>query len=282
MRTNINARRRGLTLVEMLVAVSLSLLMFVLFTTLFVSGSDAVRMSRGMAEVDQKMRGFMTLLRNDLQHVDVGNDGRYLTSPSPGDLFRGLYGEPPHGYFLIEENIPACPLALTPQLNDGTMGYRQGIDIHGRPAEIDTDDVLAFTASLQGGSSQEVFYGRVPIDGGGVTRLDDYKATTRFDKFGNGVFTSSHAEIVYFLRPSRRQYNLQNDINNPGVSTQSPSDIPAQPALYTLYRRVLLVCDGQTATYLNDPLIFPTGVNWQNYYRDYDVSATWNPTTNRM
>src|SRR5262245_21137 len=59
-------KRRAYTLVEMLVAVGLSLVLMTLFATIFQMATQAMTVQKGLAANDQKVRLVETLLRNDL------------------------------------------------------------------------------------------------------------------------------------------------------------------------------------------------------------------------
>ncbi|MEO2015606.1 MAG: prepilin-type N-terminal cleavage/methylation domain-containing protein, partial [Fuerstiella sp.] len=62
----VSAHRRGFTLVEMLVSVTLVLLMMTMFTAIFQMATDAVSKQQGIAKNDQRARALTTILRADL------------------------------------------------------------------------------------------------------------------------------------------------------------------------------------------------------------------------
>jgi type II secretory pathway pseudopilin PulG len=257
--------RKGFTLVELLVSITLTIFILSLFATLFGAGNDAVRAARGSGEIDRSVQASITKIKRDLEHVYIG-DGVKLS-----EAFTSPTSIPNAGYFTIEENLPASPpyyvqdatqaanvtspahdpnfaarvqainarLQLAPPPGysgpaQPAVGYRQGIDDRGVPLEIDTDDVLAFTARLSGDNASEIFYGRVPV---GSVLDNDLDPGSRFDAPNNGQFTSPTAEICYFLRADR-PYSLA-EINRPALG--SDEGRLAQAATFTLYRRELLV-----------------------------------------
>ena len=61
-------RRSGFTLVEMLVAVALTLLMMVIFAQIFALATDATVTMKGAAEKDQTIRMLDTVVRRDLKN----------------------------------------------------------------------------------------------------------------------------------------------------------------------------------------------------------------------
>ncbi len=168
--------RKGFTLVELLVSITLTIFILTLFATLFGAGNDAVRSARGSGEIDRSVQGSITKIKRDLEHVYIGEGVRL------SEAFTSASNIPSAGYFTIEENLPAslpyyCQSADAANLvPNGTpahdpnfkarvqaingrlqmtrlsgytgpgqpaVGYRQGIDDRGLPVEIDVDDVLA-------------------------------------------------------------------------------------------------------------------------------------------
>ena len=59
--------RRGFTLIEMLISVTLVLLMMVMFAEIFGLASDSMTLQRALADNYQKVRAFTTVMRADLQ-----------------------------------------------------------------------------------------------------------------------------------------------------------------------------------------------------------------------
>lgn len=269
------SRQSGFTLVELLVSIGLTIFMLTLFAVLFQSGGNAVKNARGISEADKQVRGVVVKLKRDLENVFLG-DGVSLAH---------IYEKhgPGSGYFTIEENMPGSPpqalfdptsvadaeiqaAALFMQnrlTKPGTTevlsaAYRQGIDSRGLPVEVDVDDVIAFTVRLPGNSPETVFTGRVPVR----SVLDNgFNPESRFDQPDNGLFTSSMAEVIYFLRPDR-PYTV-DQINHPAIGVNENRN--TAPATFTLYRReLLLLSDGQRQSleFPRDPnsgVAMPTG-----------------------
>ncbi len=114
-------RRRGVTLLEMLVVVALVVLMMTILASIFQKATEAISVSRTYMELDNQLRQIDTTIRGDLDGVTAS-----LTPPNdPGQN---------RGYFEYGENAPA--------------------DIQAE----DTDDYLAFTARAPEG---QVFTGRI-------------------------------------------------------------------------------------------------------------------------
>lgn len=262
--------RAGFTLVELLVALGLTIFLLALFTSLMVAATGSINTSQGISAADEQVRNAVITLRSDLKNAFVaGDNGRIPISR----LFTTSANIPTKGYFLIEENDRAI---------------RQGLDANGIPVEIDTDDVLAMTVGNPAANKPgDFYYGRVPDGANGnglsnigeITDLGTYLDNThnspfsRFDAPRNGIFTSKYAEVIYFLRPQGRQYSI-NDLR--GDIQNNPAAIPATPALYTLYRRQLLVIENAERMNIGSPLA-PQGIRASDYpafFDKFDISAS--------
>ena len=97
--------RRGFTLIEMLISVTLVLLMMVMFAEIFGLASDSMTLQRALADNDQKVRAFTTVMRSDLQKRTFQRVVPFHPSESV-DLQSELF-EPRRGYLYISLNDPA-------------------------------------------------------------------------------------------------------------------------------------------------------------------------------
>ena len=113
--------RRGITLVEMLVALGLLVLMMSVLVTVFQAATGSISTQRVYANIDRELRRLDTVIRQDLAGVTAK-----MTPPNDPKLGRG--------YFEYSENVFA--------------------DAQGE----DTDDTLRFTAQAPAGRP---FVGRV-------------------------------------------------------------------------------------------------------------------------
>src|SRR6478736_2892600 len=116
--------RRGVTLVEMLVAVALLVLMMTIIVTIFSAATGAVSTARTFQELDGRCRQLDSVIRTDLHGVTAR-----MTPPL--DPNQNL------GYFEYGENQPA--------------------DLQGE----DSDDYLKFTAKAPEG---QLFTGKMFLD----------------------------------------------------------------------------------------------------------------------
>ncbi|HVJ82042.1 MAG TPA: type II secretion system protein [Planctomycetia bacterium] len=285
------ARRTGFTLVEMLVAVALTLFIMGLFAVLMQSATRGVREAKGIASIDQKLRNAVGAIRTDLRQVFLANNGSRF---SPAELFTRADRIPTHGFFVVEANDRAL---------------HQGIDDRGNPIEHDHDNVLGLTVRREGNSAEEMFYGRA---GTGFTTMPNYLVggnpvdlgvyldnlwkgpSSRFDTSNNATVTSQYAEVWYFSRPDGTAtlaevgadpYDFQRD---PGTNASRAANPPALPKTFKLYRRQLLVLNdeslnrdpvnGRGVGPVPIPAVAPSLAG--SFYHYFDVSATRELTTN--
>ncbi len=293
--------RKGLTLVEMLVALALTIFLMAILSEAFVTGLKAFRRLKAVGDMDQQLRTVSNILRRDLQadHFEGGrrlstyqinarrSDGLY-DPPEPGYISDGLYDRPELGYFFIAEGH-----------SNGLTSVLEGTDSVGRPSWRDTADPnpaannpgdrLAFTVRLSGNRPENFFFGAVPLrrvvnDPLNPTHLplDNWGyPPSRFDQISNGVYSSQWAEIAYFIEPDLRPDGSVRIAYDETTNTALP--------LFKLYRvQLLLAPDAATLPLFQDPRSFQRtleppepyaawddgsliteiedAVRWQNYY----------------
>ena len=194
--------RSGVTLVEMLIALTLTLVIMAAVVTLFGNLGESVNDARAAIEMGDRLRTATTRLRNDLANATAtmapprrpeygegyleyyeGGDNDYL------DYQERLVGNNLNRRYVskLDPNFP--PVNTSAPWNDTDASRRAGVD----PTWGDTDDILALTIRAAG----------APF----VTNV------------GGTAVESSTAEVAWFV-----------------IAGGSP----AQPSL-TLYRRQLLV-----------------------------------------
>lgn len=252
LRNNIHhAKRAGLTLVEMLIALALSIFIMAILSEAFVKGLEVFGQYKALADLEQRLRTVANIVRRDLraQHFDGGRKLSECTaSGKPMPMLDGLraapytaieaqillrqleqykFKSPGEGFFSVEEwpNRPA-----------GATTFFEGVDASGRPSYRDrpafapggglavSSDVLHFTSKLEGNEPDKFFYGRTtgPLDNAG-------NVLARYDAPGNGMYTNPAAELLYFL-------HTDDSANLPGVDTANG------PVLtFNLYRQAYLL-----------------------------------------
>ena len=207
--------RGGFTLVELLVAVGLVALMMLLFAQVFQLAAGSLTQQKGMAELDQRERMAITLIRGDLRQRSFRILSPFVATGSAADTSVTTDMDLRRGYFSISENDP---------------------DDH-------TDDVLQFTIEqdpTDPESGEELpFSGRATLLKFTSDPASDYD--TQSDRNGklaanpnqpefddgvggeNGVGSSRAAEVSYFLRNGnlyRRVLLIRDKFTGSGTSDQ--------------------------------------------------------------
>jgi prepilin-type N-terminal cleavage/methylation domain-containing protein len=185
------APRRGVTLVEMLVAVALLVLMMTVIVQVFAAATGAVSVARGYQELDSVLRQADSTIRQDLENVTAR-----LTPPlNPKDNL---------GYFEYGENSYA--------------------DLQGE----DADDYVRFTVKAPEG---QIFTGRfwpnslppgIPIPAPGTVAWQNYVNSQPI------TITSQYAEVIYFLRNGNlyRRVLLVAPDRQPSTLSAAPIVVP--------------------------------------------------------
>jgi len=215
-------RARGFTLVEMLVAMAVTLLMMAALARAFAYVGRQIQESRADTQLASDLRDVTTILKQDLSRCSVD------LTPNI-DLERE-----PNGYFMYYEG------PVTNATSTLFMGVKPDPQ---RPREVefpdskhgDFDDYLAFTATAPG---SQWFTGRVEkrLLTGIAADADTYV-----------TLTSKYAEIVYFASPEYVDPSIAKPvyIDVDGTSDFDGDDSPDPqngfPDRLKIYRRILLI-----------------------------------------
>lgn len=248
--------RSGLTLIEVLIATTITLLMMLALAQGFKTLSQTVSEGRSKLILSDQLRGLSQLLRNDLE-------GRTTDSSTPQS---GLL---PMGYFkyydgpisdataALFNHVPtAAPSSVESRLSASRWG--------------DIDDILMFTAKAASG---QVFRGKVPwallvinrinveaalgnnwipsaqIADWNVPDTDGATGWTKAWKI-DVTISSEYAEIVWFMMPMNELNSIDPNSPDtmvfdviPGVDRDGDGvpDTDGMPDRIALCRRVLLI-----------------------------------------
>lgn len=245
-RLNSNWNRQAFTLLEMLVAMALTLLMMAALTRTFKIISDSMRESRVNVELSSKLRTISYRLNNELERVTVRATPPRSTGAADGYL---VYHDGPM------TDSTTIQSAIVGPYSDGTsITNVSRIDGSGNFTSYfplsrygDLDDYLAFTAVAEPGT---VFRGIVPRF---IVEFKEYElAVDEALRTGNTAptlpsrttaewlapveITSRYAEIVYWLSPLRSA-----DTNGDGIGEIIDVNGDFMPDRMVLRRRVLLI-----------------------------------------
>ena len=180
--------RMGLTLIEVLIATTLTLLMMLALAQGFKTLSDTVSAGRSRLTLSDQLRGISSLIRNDLEGLTVD-------SSNPQSSISG------NGYFKYYDGpLSDFTATMFNYLPVGTVEERVSANRWG-----DIDDILMFTSKARDG---EWFRGKVPKALLLVSNLNKgvpipaMTAADWNDAWETEVaIASKYAEIVWFMRP---------------------------------------------------------------------------------
>ena len=222
--------RRAFTLVEMLIAMAVTLILSAALAKGFAFVGQSIKDGRGEVRLSNQLRDINDRLRDELDSMTVSLDPSQLDSEKLG-------------YFLYYEG----------PMTDATSSiFRAELDPEGRVVLSDArygdfDDYLAFTAVATG---DKWFTGKVPrflldqktaeltaMSAGGFDPAVDYYVPTAFtgDPWEPVVIRSKYAEIIYFASPEYEAASLT------GTPTYIDVDGNGLPDRLRLHRRVLLI-----------------------------------------
>jgi hypothetical protein len=246
---SIRFKSRGLTLIEVLIATTLTLLMMLALAQGFKALSDSVSEGRAKINLSDQLRGIITLLRADLTQRTT--DGSTPQSIVARNGYFKYYDGGMSDFTATLLNRPS-----TVNINDPeSVGLVVSASKFG-----DIDDILMFTAIAKDG---EFFRGRIPR---ALLRYHQLNTTgSTFPAVSNWddewstdvVITSKLAEIVWFMVPLNNLPDLvggdsgivgpaDSGIDVVGVidfNGDGAPDADGIPDKMALCRRVLLIRD---------------------------------------
>jgi prepilin-type N-terminal cleavage/methylation domain-containing protein len=219
----------GFTLVEMLVAMAITLVMMAAVVTLFANVSNSVRNRRATIEMTGLLRHVRNTLQQDLQGATCPGATWQRPDSNHGyiELIEGIQSDQ-NPTALINDLVPS--LSTIPRNNIGADANGDGkitpqeLEVHYKslnslvPGGLgDHDDVLMLTVR----NEHEPFVGRIPTAFDG-TQLND------FADWDYETIESPLAEVVWFC------------VENPPDS-EDPANFFGEPGMRTVYRRALLI-----------------------------------------
>jgi prepilin-type N-terminal cleavage/methylation domain-containing protein len=222
------ASRSGFTLIEMMVAVALTLFLMTIISQAFVSGLELFSQLKAIGDMEDNLRVATTNIRSDLQQ-DHFEAKRRLSDLS--------LANPPlrQGFFLIW---------------NGSAMTGEGVDTDGLASYRATNHGLYFTIKLRGNRPENFLSATVPLTSPLLSLPTNFFLQPSDALYQQGsTFNSQWAEVAYFLVQTGSTVELNN-----------PASVKGTP-LYALYRsQYVLVPNSNTvippatATVNNPPL----------------------------
>lgn len=255
---------KGFTLVEMLVAMAVTLLMMAALARGFNYVGQQVKDSRADVDLSSQLRDVTALLSDELKRCTV--------TLQPAET-----GREPNGYFTYYEGPVTDVTSSLFRARTDASGDLQLDDARFG----DFDDYIAFTAVADG---DNWFYGKVPrylLDAktADLTGVAYPSSAFAADRTTPVVIRSKYAEIVYFVSPEYDRSDINAYVADPtavdgdgidGVDAalangSIPNGIPDR---MNLHRRVLLIrpdlnlSSGVLPSRLENGVNFMTADNW--------------------
>ena len=144
--------RRGFTLIEMLVAMALTLFVMVILSQAFATALETFRGLKSIGDMQQSLRIAQTALTADLS-ADHFEPGRKLSDANI------VTERPREGYFFIRQGS-----APNTTLGANAAYQYEGADADGLPSTRSYDQVLAFTVRLKGNAREKFMMTRdIPL-----------------------------------------------------------------------------------------------------------------------
>jgi type II secretory pathway pseudopilin PulG len=175
------ARRAGFTLIELMVAMALTMFIMIILSQAFATGVDVFSQLKAIGDMEENLRAAATSLRADLA-ADHFEAKRRLSDP---DFYTN---RPRQGFFRIA--IAGAPIG-------------EGADVYGLPSSRSTSCVLHLAVKRRGNQRQDFFSANVPagsplLDPSNKTNFFGQPPDARLQDNAN-TFNSQWAEVAYFL-----------------------------------------------------------------------------------
>src|SRR5437879_346455 len=139
--------RHGFTLIEMLVAMALTMFIMVILSQAFVIALETFSGLKAIGDLQQSLRVAQTTLQADLT-ADHFETGRKLSDSNIASE------RPREGYFFVRQASAMQPLP-------GPFPYQyEGVDVDGLPSARSFDQAIAFTIRLKGNRRENYMMSR--------------------------------------------------------------------------------------------------------------------------
>lgn len=269
-------RRRGFTLVELMVAMALIIFIMAILSQAFVAATSVFHELKSAGDMAEKLRATTQILQRDLS-ADHFEGKKRLSNVNFWDN-----GPPQQGFFRVwHGSVPIAPTAAIPYPPSAI----EGADLDGIISYRSVDHMLAFSVKLRGDQMGDFLTASGPLAGGPLTGVSTFGPNEARYETGT-TYNYQWAEVAWFLQPSVNPATGVQDMTAADPSTG------AQPLpLYTLYRvqRLAVPDNGLVHQPSNptanppyiDPFAYTSQVQYNGLYSTcLELSCWGNPTSN--
>lgn len=186
-----SSMRGGFTLVEMMVAMTLTIFVMVILSQCFVQGLETFSGLKAIGDMQEELRTATNMLRADLS-ADHFEGKRRLSDPN---LMTEKIRE---GFFAVGQGFPPT---------GGSRKVTEGIE-NGVPSYRATDHWLHFAVKMRGNARERFFAAPAPGLGALSPNLGHQSPDVVFQENPN-VLHSAWGEVAYFLLPTGTTVNPQ-------------------------------------------------------------------------
>jgi prepilin-type N-terminal cleavage/methylation domain-containing protein len=242
--------RGAFTLVEMLVAMAITLVMMAAVVTLFANISGSVRNRRATAEMSGQLRHVRNVLQQDLQGATCPGQTWQRPESNHGyiELIEGQYrdsfpsmltdGKPHSDGSTSDLDGDGQPdpdeidlaTSIIPGANDGSLVQMNGSNVTSTVSGLgDYDDIFMLTTR----NEHEPFAGRGPANVRGSSGAHRFNVSDTVVGWDIETITSPLAEVIWFaIENPPESENPKNSFGEPFFG---------EPGMRTIYRRALLI-----------------------------------------
>ncbi len=225
----------GFTLIEMLIAMAITLVMIGAVVTLFANISNSVRNRRAVVEMSGQLRHARNMLQQDLQGATCSGLTWQRPDENQGyiEIIEGPQREGNASVLVDGVDSPGSP-QFNPEIDHRTSIIPSSNVPFTDPTWVtdggslgDHDDILMLTVR----NEHEPFVGRVPKSDGSVGAVRTGTSNPNsFVGWEPNSISSPLAEVVWYA------------IENPDEQTNNDADrFFGEPGMRTIYRRALLI-----------------------------------------
>jgi prepilin-type N-terminal cleavage/methylation domain-containing protein len=198
--------RGGFTLIELMVAMALTLFIMVILSQAFVASLDTFSGLKAIGDMQQNLRTAEVMLRDDLSQDHFEGKRRVSDLTIVANASELNAHHPQAGFFAVRQSSPLSAVAGAPYYNEGNDSFTV-------PSVRAVDHMIYMTVKRKGNRPENFFNTALQGDAGTLgtffnvntaydipsTDLPYSTQTLKYDGSTTGYFSSQWAEVLYYL-----------------------------------------------------------------------------------